>query len=188
MTKETEKNGKDNVLSFIEPHDRHRESYDEATRAGLHGLALTDEEARRILDDLELWQAEELDESQLKEAANDAVPAAVEKTESWLMHGDRFIGAIAIHHAPNKEGRRKAGHIHYNLRADEHDKGHDDHIVNHAFEQAKMLGMLQALLSCNDDHLAAIKAIEAAGGKLMRKSTSEGKHVRHYWIDLEKPK
>ncbi len=110
----------------------------------------------------------------------------VRATELWAIVNSQFVGRLSIRHELNASLRQFGGHIGYDTRPSFRQRGIASEMLRLSLPIAKSLGIMSALLTCNDDNLASIKVIEKNGGKLQEtKPQYEGGPMkRYYWIKL----
>jgi predicted acetyltransferase len=111
----------------------------------------------------------------------DWVPAST----LFLMRGGKFIGRVSIRHKLNDFLLRIGGHIGYYIRSDERGKGYGSRILAMALEEARRLGLMRVLVTCDEGNVASRKIIEKNGGLLENvEPTKDGPLKRRYWIAL----
>ena len=106
----------------------------------------------------------------------------------WLIRGDNTIlGTSSLRHELTKHLRRIGGHIGFNIRPSERQKGYGTAILALTLEKAKKLGLKRVLVTCDDNNIASAKIIEKNGGVLKdRYSDNKLKQPkRRYWIKLK---
>jgi len=98
----------------------------------------------------------------------------------------RIIGRISIRHSLNEQLERVGGHIGYVVVPEFRRRGHATEILRQGLEIARaQLGIERVLLTCDDDNLGSIRAIEKNGGKLENVIVGPNlpKPKRRYWIE-----
>jgi len=107
----------------------------------------------------------------------------------WLIRGDNTIlGTSSLRHELTEHLRRIGGHIGFNIRPSERQKGYGTVILALTLEKAKELGLKRVLVTCDDNNIGSAKVIEKNGGVLEDKYSNDEleQPKRHYWIELEK--
>ena len=107
----------------------------------------------------------------------------VPETHLWLVDGDTFIGRVGIRHQLNKSLFNYGGHIGYEIRPSKRRMGYGVRQCQLAVDYARSLGIIDILITCDDDNIGSYKIIEACGGVLDNR-VNNGRHVltRRYWI------
>jgi predicted acetyltransferase len=99
-------------------------------------------------------------------------------TTLWWVEGDDYLGRLAIRHRLNDFLLDVGGHIGYDVRPSARRQGHATAMLLGALPWARGLGIERALVTCDDDNVASIRVIEAAGGEL-----EDVRGVkRRYWV------
>lgn len=91
----------------------------------------------------------------------------VPQTVYWLVDGNRFFGKLSIRHKLNPYLRKIGGHIGYYIRPDQRGKGFGKLILKLGLKKAKLLGIKDALVTCDITNIKSIKVIEANRGKFV---------------------
>ncbi|PIW37330.1 MAG: GNAT family N-acetyltransferase [Candidatus Kerfeldbacteria bacterium CG15_BIG_FIL_POST_REV_8_21_14_020_45_12] len=104
----------------------------------------------------------------------------------WLVDSGLYIGRVAIRHKLNDKLRRVGGHIGYTIRPSERQKGYGKKILKMALPKARGLGLVRALVTCDETNVASRKIIESCGGVLEDAMViaNTGKAKLRFWIDL----
>ncbi|GGB47327.1 acetyltransferase [Flexivirga endophytica] len=115
-------------------------------------------------------------------------PDRVHDTLSWIVderEPQRILGSISLRHRLNDFLLQVGGHIGYGVRPSARRKGVATAALTLALDQAKALGLRQALITCQDDNTASARTIERNGGALedIRETPDHGT-VRRYWVQL----
>ena len=99
-------------------------------------------------------------------------------TTLWWVDGDAYLGRLAIRHTLNDFLLDVGGHIGYDVRPTRRREGHATAMLRQALPWAHDLGIDRALVTCDEDNLASVRVIEAAGGEL-----EDVRGVkRRYWV------
>ncbi|ONI71894.1 GNAT family N-acetyltransferase [Kribbella sp. ALI-6-A] len=93
-------------------------------------------------------------------------PGLVHQTVLWFTDGDEWLGRLSIRHDLTPALLELGGHIGYVVRPSARRQGHATAMLAQALPIAAELGIDPALLTCDADHDASRKVIEAAGGEL----------------------
>ena len=99
-------------------------------------------------------------------------------TTLWWVDGDDYLGRLAIRHELNDFLLDVGGHIGYDVRPSRRREGHATEMLKQALPWALGLGIDPALVTCDDDNVGSIRAIEAAGGVLEDVRRTK----RRYWV------
>ena len=99
-------------------------------------------------------------------------------TTLWWIDGEDYLGRLAIRHRLNDFLLDVGGHIGYDVRPSTRRRGHATAMLHGALPWARELGIDRALVTCDDDNVGSIRAIEAAGGEL---EDVRGRK-RRYWV------
>ncbi|MBI3963423.1 MAG: GNAT family N-acetyltransferase [Candidatus Kerfeldbacteria bacterium] len=113
-------------------------------------------------------------------------PTWVPYSEYWLTDDAVYLGRVSIRHRLNEKLSRIGGHIGYVIRPTARRKGYGTLILRLALPIAQSVGIVRALLTCDEDNIASRKIIEANGG-VYEASVEQGNGLpdkRRYWIDL----
>ena len=98
----------------------------------------------------------------------------------------RIVGRVAIRHELNDFLRRVGGHIGYVVVPEFRRQGYATAMLREAVEIAyRRLRIAPLLVTCDDDSIGSIRAIERNGGVLENVVTGPDldKPKRRYWID-----
>lgn len=113
----------------------------------------------------------------------------VPESTFWLVRNDNVIvGTSSLRHELNEHLRKVGGHIGFDIRPSERQKGYGTAILAFTLEKARELGLKRVLVTCDDDNIGSAKIIEKNGGILEDKYSNDEleQPKRRYWIELEK--
>lgn len=132
--------------------------------------------------DFPLYISNLLSESEGKNLPEGYVP----QTTYWLIDNGKFIGRVSIRHTLSDFLLKEGGHIGYDIRPTERNKGYGKNILELVLPKAKQLGIDKVLLTCNETNTASKKIIEANGGVFENAlDMGEGKPKKlRYWITV----
>jgi predicted acetyltransferase len=107
----------------------------------------------------------------------------------WFTIGDKYIGSTRIAPVLNEKLSTVGGHIAYEVRPTEREKGYGTLILKEALLKAKELGLERVLMTCDVTNEASRKIIEGSGGVF--ESTVPNPEIPYtdrarFWIDLKK--
>lgn len=109
----------------------------------------------------------------------------------WLVDDEgHYLGVIRIRTEKNNEFVNSyAGNIGYDISPLHRKRGYGKEILRLGLEQARILGLDRALLTCNHDNIASAKIIEANGGVFESEDFVETKkaRLRRYWVPCGHP-
>ena len=112
----------------------------------------------------------------------------VPATTYWIIDENEFVGIISIRHRLTDELKKFGGHIGYEIRPSKRRQGYGKKALKSALKRAKVMGIKEVLITCDDNNIGSIKIIKASGGRLKDKIQNKGKKVltRRYWIRTKK--
>lgn len=95
-----------------------------------------------------------------------------------------IVGRTSIRHRLNENLLKMGGHIGYGVLAEHRRRGYATEILRQSLIVARSIGIDRVLVTCDDDNVGSIKAIEACGGQLENTVAIEESPVprRRYWI------
>lgn len=97
-----------------------------------------------------------------------------------------IVGRLSIRHVLNEFLNREGGHIGYGVLPEHRRKGYATEILDQGLVISASLGIVDALLVCNEDNVGSATVIERRGGTLLNTITgSDGERIRRYEIGLE---
>lgn len=113
-------------------------------------------------------------------------PDRVPENEFWLVSNRRLLGRSRLRHRLTPALEHQGGHIGYDIRPSERQKGYGILILKLTLEKAKELGLSRVFLTCDTDNLASARIIEKNGGVLSGQAVSKKteKPISQYWIEL----
>ena len=167
------------MIRFITPERRYLASYveafDEFQKVGVSTYGLTDARSCDIFEKFDNYR----NERNLK-------PDRVGSHYYWLVDDEKdyFIGEVSIRHRLNDALRLCGGHIGYCVRYGEWGKGYATEMLKLAQIKAKELGILEALVTCNDTNSASARVMEKNGFAMEDKVMVDNVLVRRYWKTL----
>ena len=109
----------------------------------------------------------------------------VPSTFLFAFAGTTIVGRVSIRHSLNPFLERFGGHIGYAVVPEYRRQGYATAILRQSLQIARQtLGLTRVLVTCDDDNVGSIKAIEKNGGVLESVVTGPGqaKPKRRYWI------
>ncbi|WP_028608352.1 GNAT family N-acetyltransferase [Paenibacillus harenae] len=110
----------------------------------------------------------------------------VKNSTYWLVAEEkRVVGAVNIRHALTEHLFNCGGHIGYGIRPSDRRKGYATKLLALALEEARELGILNALVVCDATNTASERTILNNGGIEDESFTEEdGNVVKRFWIAL----
>jgi predicted acetyltransferase len=110
----------------------------------------------------------------------------VPQTTFWLVDKNEFIGTATIRHRLTDKLLREGGHIGYDIRPSKRRKGYGKKLLALMLPKVKELGIVRALVTCDEINIGSKKIIEANGGFFENSiEMGEGKPRKlRYWIPL----
>lgn len=102
----------------------------------------------------------------------------------WLVKKGRIIGQISFRHQLTENLLKCGGHVGYEIRSSERQKGYGKEILRLGLKKAKKKKLQELLLTCDDENIASSKIIEANGGQFQDKVVYKDKTKRRYWIKI----
>jgi predicted acetyltransferase len=112
-------------------------------------------------------------------------PYHVPATFLFAFSGQRIVGRVSIRHVLNDFLLRVGGHIGYVVVPEFRRQGHATAMLREAVQIAReKLGISRVLVTCDDDNIGSIRAIENNGGVLENVVIGPDleKPKRRYWI------
>ena len=119
----------------------------------------------------------------------DQPPGFVPMDTYWLSDGAELLGSIRLRHRLLPHLEREGGHIGYDVRPSQRNRGYATQMLRLILPLAKARGLDRVLITCDADNLASARVIEKNGGRFQDQVTSEqtGKLVNRYWIEVVEP-
>jgi predicted acetyltransferase len=177
----------DAMLFLVEPAVEYKETFLEGLREFQREGLLLQYDLPSITRDFESFLRRVRNEKDKTKLRPDAIPA----TTYWLIERDeygqeRFVGNLSLRHELNDFLFRIAGHIGYQIRPSLRSRGYGKRILQLGLQEAKVLGIQRALLTCDETNTASKKVIEFNGGQFENALPVEGSPLKkmRYWIDL----
>ena len=170
------------MTCFLSPPDAvYRQTYLEALRefhAELHNL---EQDSVALTQNFEGYVRH-----LLRQASDERRDGLVPESFYWLIDDGMYIGRLSLRHHLNDRLMQFGGHIGYEIRPGKRRMGYGKTILRLGLEQAQLIGITRALVTCDDDNIASAKIIEANGGILENTVLLSNRVVptRRYWIDL----
>jgi len=163
------------------PHERYKDSYIEAVYEYIR-------EKRAVNWHPEILRAR-FDEylKVVEQMETDPLAGMVPSSLFWLVaEGPGYIGDVDVRHYLIDSLKRYGGHIGYKIRPSFRRRGYGALICRLGIERARLLGIGDILITCDDDNIGSYKIIEANGGVLQdRIDNNRGVLTRRYWIRAE---
>jgi predicted acetyltransferase len=112
--------------------------------------------------------------------ADDRVPMS----HFLFFSGGRLVGASRLRRRLIPVLLLDGGHIGYEVRKSERQKGFAAEILRRSLEEAKKIGIERALLTAAIDNIPSLRTIENAGGVFDQETVSPrtGERLRRYWV------
>lgn len=174
------------MASLVIPSATYKTSFiDAICELQANGIALGDGILKLNPQELEQHFNEYLRTIRRFEPGNDLPKGYVHSESRWLVIGTHYVGRASLRYELNKRLREFGGHIGYEIRPSERNKGYGKLILKLMLARAAELGIEQALVSCDDNNPASAGIIEANGGILEGVFTvpNHNKPIRRYWIN-----
>jgi len=106
-------------------------------------------------------------------------------TEFWLQDDRMIVGCVRLRLGLTPDLENEGGLVGYDVRPSARRRGYWTALLRLALVEARALGIERVCVTCDDDNLVSIKAIERNGGVFAGSGVSKktGKTVRRYWIE-----
>jgi predicted acetyltransferase len=114
-------------------------------------------------------------------------PNHVPSTFLFAFVASRIVGRVSIRHELNEFLLRVGGHIGYVVVPEFRRQGYATAILRQSLEIAHdQLGIARVLVTCDDDNIGSIRAIEKNGGVLENVVSGPdlARPKRRYWIEV----
>lgn len=110
----------------------------------------------------------------------------VQQSTFWLLRKGRVLGQSRLRHELNDLLQIEGGHIGYDIRPSERNRGYGKAMLELTLEKARAIGLSRVMLTCDSENLASVRVIETNGGKWAGSDVSQrtGKPIHRYWIEL----
>lgn len=121
------------------------------------------------------------------EKAETCPPGMVPQTTYWALDGEqRVVACSRLRHGLSPALRREGGHIGYDVRPSERNRGVGTRLLQLTLDEAREHRLTQVLLTCDDDNVASARIILTNGGSEIENSVSDrtGKLLRRFWIQV----
>lgn len=107
-------------------------------------------------------------------------------TNFWIIVDREYVGRMSIRHELNEYLRNYGGHIGYEVKVSARRRGIATKALSLALDYAREdLKLNDVLITCADDNIGSIRAIEKNGGYLVEKRIdANGRLSRFYTIKL----
>ena len=103
----------------------------------------------------------------------------------WLVNRDnKILGVVNIRHSLTDSLRKDGGHIGYGIRPLERRMGYATKILKLALNEAKILGISQALVTCDKDNIGSKKTILKNNGIFNQENIVDGGIKLSFWIEI----
>jgi predicted acetyltransferase len=175
------------MLFLVEPTIEYKETFLEGLSEFQQEGLLLQYDLQSLTRDFEDFLRRVRNEKDKTKLRPDAIPS----TTYWLIEKDeygreRFVGNLSLRHELNDFLFRVAGHIGYQIRPSLRGQGYGKSILQLGLQEAKMLNIQRALLTCDETNTASKKVIEFNGGQFENALSVEGSSLKklRYWIDL----
>ena len=117
----------------------------------------------------------------------DLAPGHVPSPTFWLLGPDgALLGTARLRHRLTPDLEFSGGHIGYDIRPSQRRKGYGTLILKLMLDQARLVGLDRALITCHPDNIASARVIQKNGGIFQDEvvSSNTGEPLARYWIDL----
>ncbi|MBI5830804.1 MAG: GNAT family N-acetyltransferase [Armatimonadetes bacterium] len=109
----------------------------------------------------------------------------VPSSTRWLVDAsDRILGECRVRHRLTERLLHHGGHIGYYVRPSARRQGHGTRMLALALDEARGLGLLRVLVTCDKVNLGSAAIIRANHGVLEDEPVSRFTHqvIQRYWI------
>jgi predicted acetyltransferase len=114
-------------------------------------------------------------------------PGRVSQSTFWLVRdGPRILGCSRLRHTLNAFLEEEGGHIGYDIRPCERQRGYGTLLLRLTLDKARELGLKRVLITADSKNVASWRIIEKNGGVLHSEMLSQHTRelLRKYWIEL----
>ena len=114
-------------------------------------------------------------------------PDVVPQQTYWLANeAQTLLGEIRLRPHLTPPFEQHNGHIGYNIRPSQRNKGFATCQLALVLDEARQLGLTRVMLTIDGDNLASVRVIEKNGGKLdwQRIEPETGELLSCYWVEL----
>ncbi len=127
-----------------------------------------------------------LERLEMYRTGKDLAEHLVKANTFFLFDNDKLIGRGDLRNQLNENLATMGGHIGYDVRPSERQKGYGSLILKLTLEKAREIKLDRVFLTCDADNIASAKIIQRNGGKLENQLFYEktGKLISQYWIEL----
>lgn len=176
-------------MKLIIPSIEYKDSFIEAVKEfqnDTNPFSLMSERYKKLsVSELESNFLTHVEKVKSKASGKNIPESFVPETEYWLIDDDKFIGRLSIRHNLTKSLEEIGGHIGYDIRPSQREKGYGTEILKLALPKARDLGLDKVLLTCLETNEASKKIIEKNGGIYKDYFINDkGNKTLHYWIDI----
>ena len=132
---------------------------------------------------------EEWLENLKKESSKDTCGEKWVPATTWLAireSDEKIVGVIQLRHELNEFLLNRGGHIGYEVRPSERQKGYATEMLRLVLIKSKKMGLKKVLISCTKSNLASARTILKNGGVLDDERTwIDGSIYQRYWIEIK---
>ena len=119
--------------------------------------------------------------------ASEPAAGMVAQSDYWLIVDGEVVGRCSVRHELNAALLRYGGHIGYDIRPSARRRGYGLRQCQLALGKAHALGIMRALITCDDDNFGSIRIIEGCGGQLQDKVDNDRPSLtRRYWVETRR--
>ncbi|MFP4354539.1 MAG: GNAT family N-acetyltransferase [Phycisphaerae bacterium] len=121
--------------------------------------------------------------------ARNLKPGQPAATNYWLVRdGAEVVGSGRVRHWLTEATFRCAGHVGYDIRPSARGRGYATLLCGLLLDEARKMGIVRALLTCNGDNYASIRVIEKNSGRYHSTiQLPQGRNHMRFWVDLARP-
>jgi predicted acetyltransferase len=104
----------------------------------------------------------------------------------WLVDDDEVVAVSNLRHRLTHNLRIEGGNIGYGVRPSARRRGHATELLRRTLDEARAVGLAEALLTCAKANAGSVATIVRCGGKLDSEEfiPTRGEVVQRYWIAL----